>query len=376
VVLGARLSAAAPHPPVVRIVVDVSPLGHQRTGIGNYLLGMLRGLAETVGEHDQLVAFAPAGPRRKRVIEHVLDGLPIERRIVLVPPSAHTWRTAWSRIGRLAVERVVGRLDVFHFSDWMYPPQRAGVRATTIYDLIPLHFPEWVAPLTRRMHSRKYRNAARTCDVVFAISSYTANDAAETLRIPRERVRVAYPGVDSRFRPEGGRRDLGAPYVLGVSTVEPRKNLDVLLTAFGLVRQRRPDLILAVAGASGWDAGEGPRGEGVRRLGFVPDGDLPALYRGASVCVYPSRFEGFGIPIVEAMACGTPVVSSTHPSLDEAGGDVALRADPSSPEAFADAIERALDDPGELVSTGLLHARRFTWRACAGAVIAGYQTAL
>jgi glycosyltransferase involved in cell wall biosynthesis len=376
VVLGARLAAALADSSVVRIVVDVSPLGHQRTGIGNYLLGMLRGLAETIGDQDQLVAFAPAGPRRKRVIEGVLDGLPIERRILLVPPSAHTWRTAWSRIGRLPVEWLAGPLDVFHFSDWMYPPQRAGVRTTTVYDLIPMHFPEWVAPLTRRMHGRKYRNAASTCDLIFAISSYTADDAAETLHFPRERIHVAYPGADQRFRPEGERRDLGAPYVLGVSTVEPRKNLDVLLQAFALVRERRPDLVLAVAGASGWASGEGPRGAGVRRLGFVPDGDLPALYRGASVCVYPSRFEGFGIPIVEAMACGTPVVSSAHPSLDEAGGDVALRADPSSPEAFAAAIERALDDPGELVPKGLAHARRFTWRACAEAVITGYQRAL
>jgi glycosyltransferase involved in cell wall biosynthesis len=360
----------------VRIVIDVSPLGHRRTGIGNYLLGMLGGLAKAVGEDDQLVAFAPAGPRRKRVIEGVLDGLPIERRIVLVPPSAHTWRTAWSQIGRLSVERLVGRLDVFHFSDWMYPPQRAGVRTTTVYDLIPVHFPEWVAPLTRRMHGRKYRNAASTCDVIFTISSYTADDAAATLPFPRERVHVAYPGVDERFHPEGERRDLGAPYVLGVSTIEPRKNLDVLLEAFAIVRRRHPDLVCAIAGASGWDAGEGPRGEGVRWLGFVPDGDLPALYRGAAVSVYPSRFEGFGIPIVEAMACGRPVVSSAHPSLDEASGDVALRADPSSPEAFADAIERGLDDSGELTRRGLDHARRFTWRACGETVLAGYREAL
>jgi glycosyltransferase involved in cell wall biosynthesis len=333
-------------------------------------------MVEAIGDEYELVAFAPLGPRKKRAVERELDGLPLERRLLLVPPSAHTWRTAWSRLGRLPVEWLAGPLDVFHFSDWMYPPQRAGVRATTIFDLIPLHFPEWAAPLTRRMHSRKYRNAARTCDVVFAISNYTADDAAETLRIPRERIRVAYPGADGRFRPEGERRNLGAPYVLGVSTLEPRKNLDVLLEAFTLVRERRPELVLAVAGASGWAAGEGPQGAGVRRLGFVPDGDLPALYRGASVCVYPSLFEGFGIPIVEAMACGTPVVSSAHPSLDEAAGDVALRADPASPEAFADAIERALDDPGDLVANGLTHARRFTWRACAEAVISGYETAL
>jgi glycosyltransferase involved in cell wall biosynthesis len=357
----------------VRIVVDVSPLGLRRTGIGNYLLGMLGGLSQAIGEEDGLIAFAIAGPRRKRVIEQVLDGLPLERRLVLVPPSAHTWRTAWSRLGRVSVEWLAGRLDVFHFSDWMYPPQRAGVRATTIYDLIPLHFPDWVAPLTRRMHGRKYRNAASTCDVIFAISDYTANDVAETLRIPRERVRVAYPGVDDRFRPDGKRFDLGAPYVLGVSTVEPRKNLDVLLDAFALVRARMPDLALAIAGASGWGAGEGPRGEGVHWLDFVPDRELPALYRGAAVSVYPSRFEGFGIPIVESMACGTPVVSSAHPSLDEASGDAALRADPSNPAAFAEAIERALDDPGELVLRGLTHGARFTWRACGEAVVSGYR---
>jgi glycosyltransferase involved in cell wall biosynthesis len=360
----------------VRIVVDVSPLGLRRTGIGNYLLGMLRGLSEAIGEEDELAAFAIAGPRRKRVIEEALDGLPLERKLVLVPPSAHTWRTAWSRLGRGPVESLAGELDVFHFSDWMYPPQRAGVRATTIYDLIPLHFPEWVAPLTRRMHGRKYQNAAHTCDVIFAISEYTANDVAETLRISRERIHVAYPGVEDRFRPNGERLNLGAPYVLGVSTVEPRKNLDVLLDAFAIVRERRPELVLAIAGPSGWAAGKGPRGEGVRWLDFVPDVDLPALYRGGEVSVYPSRFEGFGIPIVESMACGTPVVASAHPSLDEASGDTALRAEPSSPKEFADAIEQALADPGELVARGRAHAACFTWRACGEAVVGGYRAAL
>ena len=360
----------------MRIVVDVSPLGLQRTGIGNYLLGMLRGLSETVGSEDEVVAFAIAGPRRKPMIESALEGLPVARRVVLVPPSAHTWRTAWSRLGRLPVERLAGSLDVFHFSDWMYPPQRGGVRATTIYDLIPLHFPEWVAPLTRRMHGRKYRNAAQTCDIIFAISGYTADDVAEALRFPRERIQVAYPGVDERFRPEGNARRRGAPYVLGVSTVEPRKNLDVLLDAFASIRERRPEVELAIAGPSGWGAGKGPRGEGVRWLGFVPDDELPALYRGATASVYPSRFEGFGIPIVESMACGTPVVSSAHPSLDEASGDVALRADPSSPEAFADAIERALNAPRDLVDRGLAHAAGFTWRATGEAVAAGYRESL
>jgi len=130
----------------------------------------------------------------------------------------------------------------------MYPPQRAGVRATTIHDLVPLHFPELVHPRTLRMHRAKYRHAAATCDVVFANSRFTAADVAEHLRIPGERIRVAYPGIDARFVPDGERADLGAPYVLTVSTLDPRKNVEVVLEAFKLLRRERPDLLLAVAG--------------------------------------------------------------------------------------------------------------------------------
>ncbi len=115
--------------------------------------------------------------------------------------------------------------------------------------------------------------------------------------------------------------------------------------------------------------------EGVRALGFVPDSDLPALYRGAAVLAYPSLLEGFGIPVVEAMACGTAVVASSHPSLDDAAGEAAVRADPKSPEAIASAIERALSERERLVPLGLEHARRFTWKACGEALLAGYERA-
>jgi glycosyltransferase involved in cell wall biosynthesis len=359
----------------VRIVVDVTPLSIQRTGIGNYLVGMLRALAEADGDVTP-VAFSVAGPRGRRRIEAALDGFHGERRLVVVPPSSHTWRTAWSRLGRVAVERLAGPLDVFHFSDWMFPPQRAGVRATTIFDLIPLHFPDWVAPLTRRMHGRKYRHAARTCDVVFAISNFSAADISETLAIPAERVRVAYPGVDPGYTPEGDRADLGAPYLLAVSTLEPRKNLTTLLDAVPLVRRSHPELSLAVAGGAGWGGRPDLARDGVRWLGYVPDEELPRLYRGAAAFVYPSMFEGFGMPIVDAMACGAAVVSSAHPSLDEASGDVAVRAEPSSVEGFAAAIEEALSRRERLRTRGLEHARRFTWQACASAVLEGYRTAV
>jgi glycosyltransferase involved in cell wall biosynthesis len=355
----------------VRIVVDVSPLSRPRTGIGNYVRGMLAGLVEAADDEHELVAFGPTGPRGQQRIRDSLAGLKLDLRLPLLP-RAHWWRTAWSRLGRPPVETVVGPLDVFHFSDWMYPAQRAGMRATTIHDLVPLRFPEWVQPQTRRMHGPKYKNAARTCDRIFVNSGFTAREVAELLRVPEERIVVAYPGIDPRFQPDGEKADLGGPYALTVSTLEPRKNLPALLEAFALLRQRRPELTLAIAGLEGWDQ-KPLAAEGVSLLGFVSDDELARLYRGALAFAYPSRFEGFGIPVVEALASGVPTVVSSHPSLDEASGGAALRADPDDAETFAAALEEALAGPRR---TGVEHASRFTWRACGEAVLAGYESAL
>ena len=349
----------------MRIVVDVSPLSRPRTGIGNYLRGMVAGLVEAGRGAHEVVAFGPSGPNGRKRIRTALEGLGVEVRTPLAP---HAVRTAWSRSGRVPVERFAGRLDVFHFSDWMYPPQRGGLRATTVHDLVPLRFPGWVEPETVRMHGPKYEHAARTCDRIFVNSRFTGGEVVELLGVSEERVRVAYPGIDPRFRPEGDAADLGGPYVLAVSTLEPRKNLPALVAAFVELRRRRPELSLAIAGLEGWER-EPLAAEGVRLLGFVPDKELARLYRGAAAFAYPARFEGFGMPVVEALASGVPAVVSSHPSLDEASGDVALRADPDSPVAFADALEHALDSPR---GTGVEHASRFTWRACGEAVLGGY----
>jgi len=295
---------------------------------------MLHGLVEAGA--DDVVAFAPASERGAKNIEASLNGVPIERRIKKLP-VAYGWREAWSAVRRPHLERVVGDFDVFHLSDWLHVPQLAGVRAVTVYDLAPIHFPEWSHPRTRRLHGRSYEETKRA-DAVFAISQYTANDVREQLGVEAH---VAYPGVDPRFTPDGERES--GDYVLAIGTREPRKNLDVLDSL------------------------------DVRVVDYVPDEVLPRLFRGASVFVFPSRFEGFGMPVVEAMASGTPVVCSNHPSLDEAAGDAAVRVDPEDPVDIRRGIDEAHDRREELVARGLEHAARFSWRATGEAMLEGYR---
>jgi glycosyltransferase involved in cell wall biosynthesis len=355
----------------MRILFDVSPLSHERTGIGNYILGSLEGVVAAAGAADEVVPFAPTSRRGTRVIPEALAGLGVRPRLRFLPKS-HYWRTAWSRLGWPPLETFLGPVDVLHYSDWMYPPQRRGVRSTMIHDLVPIRFREWVTPRTYRMHRRKYRDAAG-CDTVFVNSEYTGRDVVELLGVDPARVHVAPPGVDPAFGPDGERADLGHEYVLTVATLEPRKNLGVLVEAHAPLASR---FALVVAGGQGW--GEQPELDrpGIVRLGRVSDDELARLYRGAAVVAYPSRYEGFGMPVVEAMACGAPVVASSHPSLDEAAGDAALRADPERPEEWTARLEEAVARRDELAPRGLAHARAFTWERVGETMLRAWREAL
>ena len=355
----------------MRIAVDVAPLSHQRTGIGNYIRGSLAGLVEAARGRHEVVAFAPTSLKGPERIREALDGVEVPTRLWPLPAS-HAVRVAWSRLGHPAAERLLGPFDALQFTDWMYPPQRKGLRATVIHDLVPLHHPELVTGRTRSMHVRKYENTARTCDVVFANSAYTAADVEHTLGVGADRLVVAYPGLEPDLGTGGAVADLGRPYVLGLGTLEPRKNVRRLVEAWRLL-PADTGLALALAGGAGWGEDDGIADPGVLKLGYVSGDAVARLYRGASVFVYPSLFEGFGMPIAEAMACGVPVVASSHPSMDEACGGAAVRVDPFDPESIAEGIEEALARRDELVPLGLAHAARFGWDRTGAVMLAAYE---
>jgi len=219
----------------------------------------------------------------------------------------------------------------------------------TVHDLAVLRHPETFNQWTRRYSRFAVPRVARAARRVIAVSEFTRGEIVEVLGVPAERIDVIPNAVGPPFVANGPAAE--GDYVLAVGTLEPRKNLYAAQQA-----ARWLAAPLRVVGARGWG---GVQVDGW--LGRVSDDELATLYRGAAVFVYPSRFEGFGIPIVEAMAAGVPVVASAHPSMDEAAGDAAVRADPDDPQAIGAAVEEALRRQAELVPRGLAHAKRFRW---------------
>jgi len=291
---------------------------------------------------------------------------------------------AWQWLRHPVVERATGPVDVVHDAGYVVPPSNAPLVAT-VHDLFFLDYPEHYTWHSRAVLRRGLDLARRHARLVICPSRATM-DACRAAAIDPDRLRLVPWGV--RMRTLGGseaaevRRRYGIerPYVLFCGTREPRKNLPRVLEAFR--RIARTDLDLVLAGPPGWKedlSDEMPSLEGlVRPLGFVPPDDLDALYAGASVMVYPSLGEGFGLPVLEAMAHGVPVVTSAGTATEEVAGDAALLVDPLDTDAIAGGIERVLDDRALAESLGAaakVRAASFSWDRSAELVAAVYAEA-
>jgi glycosyltransferase involved in cell wall biosynthesis len=318
-----------------------------------------------------------------------------DRRVLL---SERALTILWHRLCLpIPMEWFTGPVDIFHSTDFVLPPVRQARTILTVHDLTFMRLPECAETGLRAYLSKVVPRSIERADLVLADSQSTKNDLIELLGVSPDKVEVVYAGVERRFRPMEGemalqrvkrRYGLDFPFILSLGTLEPRKNFAGLVEAYALMRGKgqgrgRRELKLVIAGGKGWLYDE--IFAKVEELGledkvifpsFVTDEDLPALYNLAELFVFPSLYEGFGLPPLEAMACGTPVITSDRPSLPEVVGEAGLMVEATDGEALAGAMERVLTDENlrrEMREKGLKQAEKFTWEAAAEKLLDVYS---
>jgi glycosyltransferase involved in cell wall biosynthesis len=365
------------------IGIDVTAAVTQGAGIGRYTRELVQALV--AGDDGNAYRLFSAQPPAQPPVP---EPLPQGPHITLhTAPLTDRWLyRIWHRLRLpLPIQLFTGPLDLFHSPDFVLPPLRGRTPSLlTVHDLSFVHYPETFTPALVSYLNRVVPASIERATHVLADSEATRRDLETIWRVPAEKITVLYSGVHERFQPVTGSGKLAAarqkygigpaPYLFAVSTVQPRKNYTMLIRAFRPVAERHPHHLI-IAGGKGWlyedvlaEVARQGLEERVHFIGFVADVDLPALYSDASLFVFPSLYEGFGLPLLEAMACGVPVVSSDASSLPEVAGDAAVLLSPHDQEAWSAALDRLLDDAPartHLVASGFRQARRFRWQQAA-----------
>jgi len=362
----------------MRICIDVSAAVHRRAGLGRYAQELTRALVAQ-GEHDYVAFYHQRGQAH---LDPPIDSLPqLSTRL-----SVRPWRL-WAMLAHFSgvtQDGMFPAVDLFHATEHLLPRLRRIRTVFTLHDLIFRFDPASHLPLNRIYLNLMVPRFLRAADAVIAVSECSKRDAVRLYGIPAEKIHVIPEGVDARFKPNPpasvehvrSTHHLPERFVLCVGTIEPRKNLPILFEALASRREQGLEIWpLVIAGKPGWlyePIFQRVTELGLQNLvhftGFFPDDDLPALCSAATLLAMPSRYEGFGLPVLEAMACGTPVVCSNTSSLPEVAGDAALLVPPDDVRGWGEAIARVLTDDAlraQMRERGLAHAARFSWELAA-----------
>jgi glycosyltransferase involved in cell wall biosynthesis len=362
----------------MRVGLEVTAAARQGGGIGRYVRELIKALAAMDTDNTYCLFFASPRP-----IPHPLPPLP-ENFSTRHLPFHDIWLARlWHRAQLpIPVELITGPIDVYHAPDFTLPPTRAR-SLLTVHDLSFARDPDSTAPGLRDYLNAVVPRSVKRATHLIAVSQATKDDLVELYRTPAEKISVLYEGVDPIFKPTPSpaiRQKYGlgdGPFILAVSTLQPRKNFQRLIQALAHLPK---DYKLVIAGGKGWLYDDifaeaerlAVRGR-VQFPGFVPDSDLPALYTEAAVLAYPSLYEGFGLPLLEAMACGTPTVTSNVSCLPEVAGGASVLVDPFDAEAIAAGIVEAATQREQWVEKGFRRAAQFRWEESARQLIGLYR---
>ena len=363
----------------VRILIDYRPALRQRSGVGEYIFRLLQALRQLQLPDDQLAAFSSSW--KDRVDRSVLDGI----RVVDARIPARLLTRLWHSREWPPVETLAGAFDVVHSAGPTLIPTKGAAQLITVHDLDFLAHPERTWAEMRRDYPQLVQQHSLRADHVVVNSAYTAGEVHQRLGVPLAKITVCRPGAPDWTPRTGPPADGG--YYLFVGTLEQRKNVGGLLESYKELLERMPDAPrLVLAGNAGpharpWlEALSRPPLEGhATHLGYVPDSEREALYKGAAALVLPSFNEGFGLPVLEAMTVGVPVIASNRGALPEVLGDAGMLIDPDEADSLGYGMERIVTDTTtvrQLIARGLRRTRLFDWSASARALRTAYDEAI
>lgn len=360
----------------LRVVLDATPLLGNPTGIGVFTQALMESLADT--GNIEIAAFAMTG-RNLRALQSVLpDDVQHNSR----PMPAALLTRAWQRFDFPKLDQWMRADNLVHGTNFVVPPTRAAAQLVTVHDLTSVRYPELCTAASRR-YPALVRAAAKRGAHVHTLSHSAASDVEEFLDVPPDRIHVIPPGLDNAAASNITTVTPSNPYIFAIGTIEPRKNYPTLVRAFDIVADTDPDIELLIAGERGWGADafdvavdKAKHKQRIRVLGRISADQYDGLLRGARVLAFPSLYEGFGYPPLEAMRAGVPVVASNVASLPEVTAEAAVLVDARNPDALADALEQVLNDTNlreDLVKRGNARVSSLRWDEAASKFVALYK---
>lgn len=341
----------------MKIGIDISQIVYG-TGVSVYTKNLIENLLR-IDKENEYIFFFSSLRRKYQILNVKYQKLKIKK--FKIPPTL--LEILWNRWHICPIEWFIGQVDVFHTSDWTEPPAKKAVKVTTIHDLTPLLYPEDVHPKIRAVHQRKLEWVKKESKLIIAVSHSTKRDIVRLLGIPEEKIKVVYEGISEKFKVQSSK--------LKVEEVKKKYKIegDYFLAFAGPKRKNLERIKKALRGYNLFIVGQ-PK---------VEEDDLPILYSGSLGLVYVSIYEGFGLPILEAQACGCPVITSNISSMPEVAGEGAVLVNPFSIKDIRKAVEKIIEDRNfkeELIKKGFENVKRFSWEKTAKDTLEVYKEAI